>query len=160
MAWLGGSSCQYGLWYWLCSAEMWQNHKNCRWVINKCQTWCETNFSPFHRRIPLPTMYIWARSGKLGFVVGVDGVVGGVTKHRDGSEKYWREFKSSRQIMLIKCISYLAITSSPRQWCIFESHMAGWGWWLVWVMLWTMPQNIASSKKDSGESIHQGKTCW
>ena len=48
----------------------------------------KNNISPCHCRIPLPIMYIWRPSGRLGFVVGMGDVVDSATKHRGSSEKY------------------------------------------------------------------------
>jgi hypothetical protein len=62
------------------------------------------------------------------------------------------------QIMMLQYISYLHIAASPFWGCIFECPVVGWGWWLVWVVLWTAPRNIVMFEKFSGDSKHQSKS--
>ena len=75
--------------------------------------------------------------------------VGGMRSRDEAESKNSRWVSSNVLNMMLKTISHLAIAASPSQLCLFDGHVVGLGWWLVWVMLWTVPRNIMSSKKFS-----------
>ena len=97
----------------------------------------KNNISPCHCHIPLPIMYIWRPSGRLGFVVGMGDVVDSATKHR-GSSENMQVSQYIKENMLIKCISHLQIAAPPRHWCIKEDVGVGCGEggrWQLWLMV-------------------------